>query len=163
MNKNKYTRGFKVPENYFDSVEETILQRLDESELPEKSGFTTPEGYFDGLEDQLLDIVSTSEEQTGVISLISRRNAAIVLGIAACLAVIITVALNNDNASSDSFDLATVTDYIDEGYLELSTYEVSNLLEEEQLEELTLAPLTTEESIEDYLLEHIDENNLLIE
>lgn len=163
MNKNKHTRGFKVPENYFDTVEETIFQKLDQSQFPKKTGFKTPEGYFDTLEDQILDVISSSEEKTSVISLINRRSLTFALGIAACLAVIITIALNNGSSSQENFDLATVTEYIDDGYLDLSTYEVTNLLEEEELEQLTLTPLSTPESIEDYLLEHIDENNLLIE
>jgi len=163
MNKNKHTQGFKVPDQYFDSIEETVFQKLDEHQFPKKTGFDVPDGYFDSVEESVLGIVSSSEVKTKVISLVNKRNLTFIIGIAACLAVIITIALNKTASVSENFDLATVTEFIDEGYLDLTDFEVTNLLEEEELEALTFTPLTTTESIEDYLMDHIDEHNLLIE
>ena len=162
MISNKYTRGFKVPEGYFDGVEASILQKLDESKLPETAGFKTPEGYFDSLEHRFIDAIHSSEEKTGVISLINRRNVTFIVAIAACLAILVTVGVNTLQGNEEQFDVATVTEYIDDGHLDLSAYDVSNLLAEDELESLSLLPLTNE-TIEDYLLDHIDENNLLLE
>lgn len=163
MNKKKHTQGFSTPEGYFNSIEESIFRKIEEEQFPKKQGFEVPDGYFDTIEDRVLHAVSSSEEKTKVISLINTRSIALVLSIAACLAVIITIAVRNNNLTSENLDLATVTDYIDEGYLDLTTYDVSNWIEDDELDEFPLTTLLTEESIEDYLLDHIDEHNLLIE
>lgn len=43
--------GFKVPEGYFDTVEDTVLSELISKKFPKKHGFSVPKGYFDVVED----------------------------------------------------------------------------------------------------------------
>lgn len=38
--------GFNLPENYFDSLEDSVLAKLKSDSCAEKSGFSLPENYF---------------------------------------------------------------------------------------------------------------------
>lgn len=38
--------GFKVPEDYFSSLEDSVLTKLKSDSCSERSGFKTPSGYF---------------------------------------------------------------------------------------------------------------------
>ena len=47
----KYRHGFKVPDRYFEDLENSLNYRLMEDDIPSSSGFTVPDNYFEGLED----------------------------------------------------------------------------------------------------------------
>ena len=38
--------GFKVPDGYFKSIEDTVLSELIAEEFADKSGYSVPEGYL---------------------------------------------------------------------------------------------------------------------
>ncbi|NJN28883.1 MAG: hypothetical protein HC819_24405, partial [Cyclobacteriaceae bacterium] len=45
--------GFKVPDNYFESLEETILNDVKLKEKIAHSGFKTPDNYFESVEETI--------------------------------------------------------------------------------------------------------------
>ena len=64
----------------------------------------------------------------------------------------------------DSLKIASIENYIDEGYLNLESYEVLALLDDEDLTNIDFeSDIFSEESLENYLLENSIEETLLIE
>lgn len=47
-------QGYKLPEGYFDSVEDAVFSKLSSASFPEKEGFSTPTSYFDKIEDKIV-------------------------------------------------------------------------------------------------------------
>ncbi|NND88095.1 MAG: hypothetical protein HKM28_02485 [Flavobacteriaceae bacterium] len=163
MKNKKHTQGFQVEKDYFDSFEERMMLKLKESKLPKQQGFTTPPSYFESLEERICDRLNENDRKTKVIPFVYRKSFRIAVSMAACVALLVTIVLSQNETSDEALNLATITEYIDEGYLELSDEELGSLLNEDDLSQMTLIPMENTESIEDYLLEHLDENNLLIE
>ena len=65
--------GFKVPEDYFNSLEDDILTEITLKEKVSNSGFRTPKDYFKTLEDVIIEKV-TEQKTSKVISLFSKKN-----------------------------------------------------------------------------------------
>jgi hypothetical protein len=57
--------GFKVPENYFDSLENSVLDQIKSKEISKKTGFKTPQNYFSEFTVKL----PVEKEETKVIAL----------------------------------------------------------------------------------------------
>ena len=50
--------GFKIPDNYFESIDDQILERLNDKEIisaSETTGFMVPKDYFDSVETTILE------------------------------------------------------------------------------------------------------------
>tara|TARA_R110000772_G_scaffold55661_1_gene127048 strand:+ start:1559 stop:2059 length:501 start_codon:yes stop_codon:yes gene_type:complete len=162
----KYKSGFKVPENYFDNFEKRLFNTIESETLPKETGFKAPDGYFDNLEDTLLQKLNATEKPQKVISLNSRRTWVYLTAIAACLTIIISMLIKDESIVKqiDSIKTVTIENYIDEGYLELESYEVLALLDDDDLADLNFeSDIFSEESLENYLLENSIEETLLIE
>src|SRR5690625_4491143 len=54
MKDKKHIHGFKVPHDYFDTLEERIMQNIAMDELPKETGMRVPDGYFEQLEDRIM-------------------------------------------------------------------------------------------------------------
>lgn len=71
----KIKTGFQVPENYFDSLEDRVLQKISFEENKPKinTGFEIPNGYFDSLEDAVMAKLNDTKE-IPVISIWKRKS-----------------------------------------------------------------------------------------
>ena len=166
MKDKKYKSGFKVPENYFDDFEKRIFKKIVSETMPQETGFKVPNGYFDTLEDTLLQRLHTEEKSQKVIYLSSRNTWVYLTAIAACLAIIVSMAVKNESIAKqmNSLQIASIENYIDEGYLDLDNFEILALLDDEDLTNINLEnDIFSEESLENYLLEYNIEETLLIE
>lgn len=166
MKEKKHTHGFNTPKDYFETFEDGLFSKLKEDQLSNESGFAVPDGYFDQLEETLLERLKTDSEPVKVVSLFSRKTILYGVAIAACLALIITVALPKDPGPGDFEDLqlSNIESYIDAGNLNWDSYDVAALMTDEELEAISLeTELFSEESLEDYLLNNLDDSTLLIE
>ncbi|HEX9826007.1 MAG TPA: hypothetical protein VGA80_05365 [Flavobacteriaceae bacterium] len=107
--------GFKVPDTYLDSFEESLLNRLKENnplENLQNPGFKVPNQYFETFDEKIIEIVS-SEKEVKVIPLMSWKKMAYVSGIAA--SIILMVGLFNNNSEKLTFgdlDISLIEDYI---------------------------------------------------
>ena len=166
MKNKKNIPGFKTPKDYFETFDERLFSKMNEEELPLEHGFTVPDGYFKELEDSILQKVNVSESQTKVIPLFKRQTLLIVASIAACAAILISVVKSNNDASFDfeAIELSNIDGYIDDGNLELNSYELMAMLGDEEITSISVEnDYFLEENLEEYLLENIDDNTLLIE
>jgi hypothetical protein len=162
----KHKSGFKVPENYFDDFDKHIFKKIESENLPKQTGFVVPYGYFDNLEDTILQNLNTEPKPHRHISLNSRRTWAYLTAIAACLAIIVSMLIRDESFIKQMESLKTVTieNYIDEGYLDLESYEVLALLDDEDLANMNFESYVfSEELLENYLLDNSIEETLLIE
>ena len=165
MSTDKKHKGFNIPEGYFENFEANLEIRLLEEELPKSNGFKVPDGYFDTLEERMAEIKAQPEPK--VVSLFSRRSLVYVAGIAASLLLIISITKGSGDISEDiaALSLTEIESYLDQGGEDIDTDEILALMDEEALSEITLtSDLISEESLEEYLLENLEETSpLLIE
>lgn len=165
MNKNNLHNikktGFKVPKDYFDNFEDTILSHVNLKELATNPGFKTPENYFETLENKIIDKIS-EKENSKVIQLFSKRNLLYVSGIAASILLLFNLSIFQKKSNWSKLDTKTVENYIiDE---QVSSYEIASLLSEDELiEENFINHNLKNENIESYLLDNLDVNDLIIE
>ncbi|RMA64659.1 hypothetical protein [Ulvibacter antarcticus] len=166
MKDEKNIHGFKVPDSYFESFEERLLKRLASKKLPNETGFKVPDDYFINLEDKVMARYKASEETQKVIPLFRRKNLAYISAVAASIIIILSVVLTNSDATAtfSSIDPNSIEMYIIDGNLELDSDEVMALLSNESINELENAEAYfSEENIENYLLDSLDDTNILIE
>ena len=154
--------GFKTPNNYFDSLEENLMERLQATESisdVEKPGFIVPEGYFKSID---VEIFNTLEkEETPVISLLSRKPLYYIAGIAASIILILAIFINKP--FEDEISIEMVETYLEDR--DLSSYELAELLSDSNLLEDDFIITETsfeEDNLESYLLEN-SEIELIIE
>ena len=163
----KISSGFTTPDGYFDDVEESITniiasQEEEKSILDHKisSGFSTPESYFESLEEKVLQKATKETPKGKVISIFSKRNLLYISGIAALIAIIISVSINKGNTGLtdiNTLELADIQEYFAEGNVELSNEDIASLLDEET----NYADVFEEKEIsEEELLEYLSEEDL---
>ncbi len=71
----KITTGFKVPEGYFDTLEDRVMQNITWEEKNSKinTGFSIPKDYFNTLENNIMSKLEVNKE-TPVIALWQRKS-----------------------------------------------------------------------------------------
>ncbi|MCK8523035.1 hypothetical protein M0D21_15765 [Aquimarina sp. D1M17] len=161
----KNNRGFKVPENYFDSFEDRLAKAISSEEkenlIPNTktaSGFKVPENYFDNFDKRLEQHIATERNKGKVITLFSRRNMLYLSGIAAMIAIIISLSIDKKTQLDfNAIQIADIHEYITEGNIELSDQEIASLFEED----INYTASFEEEIVnEEELLEYISEEDL---
>ncbi|QNJ98498.1 hypothetical protein [Constantimarinum furrinae] len=164
MKRKHISSGFKVPESYFSDLEDRVLTQLETQSLPKTSGFKTPDGYFGRMEEEVFTKAFQKEKQTKVISLFTRNHLYYAAGIAACIVLIVSIFKNDPGTSVETINLAAIETYIEAGNADIDSYDVVALLTDEEFENLLIdTQLVSEESLQTYLMENIDDMSLLIE
>ena len=143
--------GFKIPQNYFEGLEDSILAEAKLKNLVSNSGFKTPEGYLDNF------TVSVKKE-TKVISIFSRKNMLMVSSIAAALVLFFSLnVFDNSPLSYNDLDTTTVDNYIlDETEIgDLTALFQDNELSEGQFIEYTISDETLNSYLEDEYIQDL--------
>lgn len=120
---------FKTPQNYFDSFEDKLMDKLStkESVMPKARGFTVPDNYFDMFNDKL---TSKLNKKTKVIPLYPiKKIMAIVASIAAIAIIFLGYNWNRTEELSIS-DLANtdIEAYFENNEFDLTSYEIAEVL-----------------------------------
>lgn len=160
--KSKYTSGFKVPSAYFEALDDKLISIVSEEKFPKNSGFNIPEDYFETLEEKILS-KTVQEKETKVISILRKKNIWYASSIAAGILLVLFLNWNNSNTNTSNWELAEIETYIYNN-LDIEAQDVAQLLNEEDLESLQWESLSIkEETIENYLMDSLDDTSLLIE
>ncbi len=164
-NKEKYEHGFKAPEGYFDKFEDNLFNLLELEDLPKESGFKVPEGYFDGLENTILQKVKEEPKETKVIPLFRRRVVWYSASVAAAVALLFTFIYNPPvEGDEEDIPLAEIEAYIDQDIASFDSYDLAQVLTDEELEGLEIENnYLLDEDLEDYILDNLDDPTILIE
>lgn len=160
MKKDKQN-GFNTPEGYFENFHERLIDKIKKEEaqtesiMPKSDGFGVPEGYFSGVTKKVLS--KTVAENGKVIQLKSFRK--FYYGAAAVAAVFLLIfGLNWKSDKPISFeDLANaeIDAYFERTEIDMSTYEIAELI---PLENLELNDVLDNDIEAESILEYLDEN-----
>lgn len=166
MKKNKLHNikkiGFKTPENYFESFEDKLFERICESESIggiQSTGFKVPKGYFNSVEDTVMH--KLNEGETRVVKLSSRKKLYYIAGIAASLVLLIAIFIGK-GGSTEELSVEMVETYFENS--DLDSYELAQLLADADILEEDFILIETEyneENLESYLLENTDIESIL--
>ena len=154
--------GFKTPDNYFESFDDRLFDRLqDERKIEgiEQSGFSVPDHYFENVEAQILEKLDPPKV-TPIFTLNTRRSLYYVTGIAATFVLLFAIFINGNNNEEISADMV-------ETYLEtrdLDSYELAELLTEAEILDEDFSVIETsynEDLLESYLLDNADIESII--
>lgn len=107
---------FIIPDNYFDKLEDSILQKTLGQEEPKKIlPFSTPDDYFIHLEENILkkNIQENKKQKGKIISLFTKRT--YIISAAACLIIAVTIAfyaLTSNNTRTKNIAVAHQPDFL---------------------------------------------------
>ncbi|OWW24789.1 hypothetical protein B4Q04_13055 [Zobellia sp. OII3] len=149
---------FKTPEGYFEKFDERLFEKLSEkrSAIPKTEGFKLPEGYFDTLGDKLQQKLN-EEGSSKVIPLKSYKKYYYAIAAAAAVLVVALV-LNLNKTNEVGFDdlaQADIEYYFDQNELDLSSYEIAEVV---PISELEITDMFESSFSEDYVIDYLDEN-----
>lgn len=156
------TSGFKTPKDYFSQVEEQILNEVKLIDKANSSGFEVPDSYFDTVETNILESIA-AENDTKVVSLVRWKKVMYTSAIAASLILMFNVFYNaSESITINDIETASIESYLEtEDY---SSYELASLLTEEELSKDNFIDNDISQgSLEDYLLDNVDIEDLIIE
>ncbi len=118
--------GFKIPNTYFDTIEDQIMSQISIKNSSENSGFKIPDNYFETIEDKIIN----KTQQPKVIKLINKKTIITIASIAAMVVLFFNLNLFNTPITFDSLDTETVETYIID---EIDLNDLNSLIDTEQL------------------------------
>lgn len=154
-------QGFKVPKDYFETLEDSIMSNISLDNQVSKiksSGFKTPKNYFDTIEDDIFSKLETPKE-TQVIPLFGKRNILYFSSIAAVLLLMLAIFVNTN---SEELDYEIVEDYIVNE--DIDVYELASLLTDEEFNSIEMEIMNStynDEDMESYLLDNVNLEDLI--
>lgn len=155
--------GYKIPDNYFESLEDAVFSKLAEENIYSRvhaSGFKVPESYFELLDAKIINAV-VEKDTTKIISLFSWKKVAYISGIAASLILAFNLFFTNPNQLTfDDLETASIENYLmneDLSAYDIAPYLGANEMSSEDFVENTL----NESDLEDYLLQNSDVEHLI--
>ncbi len=155
----KNTR-FKVPQDYFASLEDTILSEVKLKERLSDPGYKTPDNYFDSLEDKIMNAVQPQKE-VKVVKLFTWRKVSYVAAIAACFILMINIFFNNTkDVTIENIETASIENYILNEDLE--TDEFASLFTKEDLSEVRLITDDySSETLDNFIFDNLDIEDII--
>jgi hypothetical protein len=154
----KKLNGFKTPEDYFDSFTDNLMTKLSEELTIEKKvdGFTIPDAYFDSLYQNIQNKIHTPESK--VIKLNALKKYYYVAAVAAVVLIFIGISLTNKTEITfDDIAISDIENYFDDNDLDMSTYELAQMLPIDELEIKDIIDTQlNDENIIDYIDNSID-------
>lgn len=154
-------QGFKVPKDYFETLEDQIMSNITlDTQIPKARtpGFETPKDYFNTLEDNIFIKLETPQE-TKVLPLFKKRNILYFSSIAAVLLIMLAIFVNTD---SEALDYDLVENYIINE--DVDVYELATLLTDEELNNIQMEIRNStyiEDDMESYLLDNVNLEDLI--
>ncbi|GHA41716.1 hypothetical protein GCM10007103_23760 [Salinimicrobium marinum] len=173
MKKNKLPyhkdRNFKVPEGYFETLEDRIMQKV---AGPEKNdilkgrkdaGFNVPENYFLNFENELFEKLENKKKTSKIISILNKEVFYYFAGAAAVFIAVVTTVFTNpvqQAGSIEDLDMVTLERYLFET-METNNSGVQFMNEEEAYAAPGGQPDVDFEALYDYLNENVEEPSIL--
>lgn len=165
----KKSANFKVPKNYFETLDARIMKSVapvenkEFSDQNKEAGFRIPDGYFESFEARLSKKMKDQSKPSKVIALLNRESFYYAAGIAAVFVAIVTTFLfdNPKPTTFDSVNIVSLEGYINE-MLEFSTSDVSQFFNEGEYSfDSSSQSNFDQEAVYDYLSENIDEASII--
>lgn len=168
MKPNKHIHGFRVPEDYFDNLEERIMQNVSTESLPKETGMQVPEDYFEHLESRIVDhwIKSKTRRKPKLVRINTWRHvaaAACVIGFALWL----IPEKPETNAAPENFVSTdySLKNYMEDMVLEMPDSSLYSLMDNIDIDytngQTPFRDKINKEEVEEYLIENLDLSTLL--
>lgn len=152
--------GFKVPQDYFKNFEVAKLGKSELNSTSNHKGFKIPDSYFETIEDKIINQVS-KKNSPKVISLFNKRNLIYISSMAAAILLFFNLSIFERESKWDTLDVETVENYLMNE--DIGSYEIASTLDNIDFsEENFVIQHVNETTIETYLLENMDMEDLLI-
>ncbi|KZS38625.1 hypothetical protein AWE51_13585 [Aquimarina aggregata] len=166
----KNDSGFKTPENYFESFNHRLLEKIALSEKQKTStlkkmdsGFKVADDYFISAHDTILQKTIAPKPKSKLRNLISTKNIIYVSGVAAMIALILSISITKKSPLDfDTIEMTAIYEYLNEENIELSTTDIAGLLDEDINYIQTFEDeLGNHDNLLDYLSEEDLENEII--
>lgn len=116
--------GFKIPGNYFNSIEDIIFERLSKENLLDSNDLKTPKNYFDSIEDNVFKKLNLNpKKETKIISI--KR---IIIGISVAASLIFLLSLvfyGNTKNISNKIAINDIENWLDDNLESIDTYMIT--------------------------------------
>lgn len=148
---------FKTPEEYFESFDDRLMDKLSEesSNIPKEEGFDLPEGYFDGLHKNIQGKLDNQE--TKVVQLHPYKK--YYYAVASIAAIVLVIFGLNWNTSEElrfeDLAEADIENYFENNEFDLSAYEIAEVI---PLDELEINDILVNRFEEENMLDYLNEN-----
>ncbi|MEZ4792988.1 MAG: hypothetical protein R2783_05875 [Gelidibacter sp.] len=155
--------GFKVPKDYFESLEDSVVSKLKAEQLSiefNSSGFKVPNGYFETVDSKILNAIE-GHNATKAIPLFGWKKLTYISGIAASILLMLNLLFeSSERPVFDDLETASIETYLSQE--DLNPYDIASYLNEDDLTKDTfIDKQLSEEAIEDYLLQNSDVEHLI--
>jgi hypothetical protein len=145
----KKKSGFSIPEDYFENIESSILLNTKKSEWA-SNPFKVPQNYFEEIDSKVLNQIK--DKKSNPIFTLNRFW--IPVSIAAML--ILNIGIFTFQKQEQSIEMADMENWLEDGTVDLNTYEIASVYEEE-LDDIDLTDFIETTEIEDYLYNDMNE------
>lgn len=145
-------RGFRVPEDYFESMESKMAARLKDGS---RNGFKVPEGYFEDFKVKLpTDSVSSIEGRSKGVYKLNRSEAKKLIWMAAAATILLFFGVKYMSTSEKALDWedleqAEISSWIESDLTDLNAYDIAEAYPDVELD----ASLISNEELNAYLNE----------
>lgn len=162
MKDKKHIHGFKVPQDYFDNLEERIMQNVAMDQLPKDTGMRVPDGYFEQLENRVMaQTIKPEKKKSKVIKLNSWWKVAIA---ASVIGFGIWLLPMNPGANEISDPMVnaefTIDRYIDDMIFDMPDASLIEMIDDYDID-MSFNNQINKEEVEEYLMENLDFSTLL--
>jgi hypothetical protein len=156
--------GFKIPENYFETLEEQLFDKIALQEVAvRKNPFQVPAGYFETSAEKAFAKAVKIQQPVKVVPLYKKEIFRYAVAVAAVVLIVVSVfqfQKINEITTDESFTFLTL---IESDFIDLSLIDFDYLLSDEMLDgTLNLSSINKDE-IEDYLMNDLDDTYFLYE
>ncbi|WP_456424205.1 hypothetical protein [Lutibacter sp.] len=173
--------GFEIPENYFKTIEDSVIAKLKTEKLPKEiqhTPFKTPENYFGTIEDIIITklkaeaihgksntsipekyfdsieetVLTKIKNKTALISLRNKLTKIIApLAIAASLLLLFMLKNDSNKITFDSLAATEIEDWINNGSIDIDASSIISLYPEIELNNEMLSINISDDEILEYL------------
>jgi hypothetical protein len=149
-NKNLQKKPFKVPNGYFDTVENIVLAKLKAEVMNKGNTSAVPEGYFESIDNNIL--AEIKQPKTKVISLKSRMVKIIApIAVAASLLLVVVLSTNKQHYTFEDLTSNDIEQFIETETITFDEVELAMVIDDEDLSEFEHSSTYSNEEILEYL------------
>lgn len=145
----KKKSAFSIPEDYFENIESSISLNTKKSEWA-SNPIKVPQNYFKEFDSKVLNQIK--DKKSNPIFTLNRFW--IPVSIAALL--ILNIGIFTFQKQEQSIEMADIENWLEDGTVDLNTYEIASVYEEE-LDDIALIDFIETTEIEDYLYNDMNE------
>ncbi len=141
----KNNHGFKMPEGYLENFEARLKQKMENETTVSSLKKLPPE----------------TKKSTRILTL--PKVLFTCVAIAACIAIVVTIATPQTNKGFDTIALSTIQDYLESDNVDVSLDLILSEFSSSALDDLITESTFEEGNLENYLLENLENNELILE